>query len=399
MRHINWKKWTFAFINILNFGCGKSFTEPKQDIEVSVIRKSYGEYSVHFNFKDDSSYIVRRTRGGEEKSLKELAVSKTAPSDESVVTGATYSYSIGSYVEGNFKNIITKKIRIPYEADSYKEDAVPQDFYRETKNSEGGSQLVIDSLIIRRSKPFHLNLQRGTVLIRNLISEDGQLWTSSPSHSAIYSTEKTQEGELNIEVIGGTGDVNLHLRGENGAQPPPPQALGEEGRGNQGTKGTPGKEVHEFNYQIGDKIPVCHTLIGKGGDGGKGAKGSSGFKGMDGASSPFTKIKFNNSSQIRFSVSREGGQGSAGGLGGQGGPGGFPGPPGDVEKIHITTGDPDKGVRNSHKVDLLGGCPLPPPASFGPEGDTGDQGPNGQDGGINEYCIYSNALNSWECYQ
>ena len=390
-----------AFLMILlTSGCGESFQEPKPDFEANVSRIDFGVYSVNFEFNDDSEYTVQRIRNIAEKAVTEIGVAQASFSDDGVVSGATYTYKIGKYVDGTFKELIVKTIKIPYEVDSFKSDSVPQDFYQQLKDEHGEPLLIIDALLIRRKNPFYLNLQTGTIIIKNLISEDGALETSSTEYSAPYDVNGRKKGALNIEIQNGLGTLLLNLRGVGDGQPAPPQSLGEDGRGAQGAKGTNGIEIRETKYQLGERQPVCHTLIGKGGDGAKGMKGLRGLQGMNGGNSPFTKIKYNNSPNFTFSVSREGGKGSAGGLGGQGGPGGYPGLPGDVDIHYIQTGDYKKDVRylrSSLVAHQLGPCALTPPAEFGPAGDTGDPGESGISGAVEDYCVFNSSQKNWEC--
>lgn len=395
-------------------GCGKSFNDqPSQDVttkylenvKISVLEgQEVGEYSVQFIPKDTSKYSIIKHDflNGE---ISEIAVGVSGEyTDLEVISGYIYKYEIGEFIEDkSFQKLFEKEVRIPVDIKLKETESRSLETQNSAISTEGHSVLTINRLslakgskLITEGKKIHLKVNR-------LLSHKGSILTFNRDAKAEKGVMGRSGGELIIDAQYANGDLHIELIGESGGDGIRPKALGEDGRGKTGVKGSEGFATIDLYYgpMGGDLEPAderCITVPGKGGNGGKGKTGLPGNPGLSGGDSGIALIYIEESDN--FNVTYEfapgdGGIGSKGGLGGPGGQGGEPGKE-KVEEQEYVDGMPSAPLRVFY-YDIPKICS----ARWGDEGflgETGSIGIGGSGGKVQKICIKKNKNNRTECF-
>lgn len=187
--------------------------------------------------------------------------------------------------------------------------------------------IYFENLNLGLQKRIYLENFSGKIQIQSLVSQSGFIQAYPANARAVNDVDGKDGGILRIEILNGTGDVTLFMKGENGGNgssaKPPDAKL----KGAPGGRGTPA----QFNYMgsaNGQIIYKCSIEPGTGVDGFKGHQGNPGFPGKSGGHSGRVLVT-NQSTELEVMIEAQPGVFGIGSSGGTGGEGGDPGPGAD----------------------------------------------------------------------
>ena len=408
------KYFTFLLASLLIAGCGKSFSDPPaeeitpkslESVEISVLEgQEVGEYSVQFKPIDDKKYSIIKHDflSGE---IQEIAVGISGEyTDPEVVSGYVYKYEIGEFVEDkSFQKIFEKEIKIPVDIKLEETEIKELETQNAAISTEGHSVLTINRLSLAKSSKLITQGQKIHLKVNRLLSHKGSILTFSKGAKAKEGVIGRDGGELIVDAQYANGDLHIELIGESGGDGIRPKALGEEGRGKTGHRGSEGFATIDLFYgPMGGELEPpderCVTASGKGGTGGKGKTGLVGNPGLSGGASGIALIYIDESDNFNVTyefVPGSGGAGSEGGLGGPGGHGGKPGKEKVEEQAH-EDGHP-LGPPRTYYNDIPEVCSAKW-GDEGPRGDTGLIGDGGPGGNVQKICIKKNKNDETTCF-
>jgi len=332
------------------------------------------KYEVHLSWEDlgevSPAWILSKTSEKETRQLGTLRGEKREYTDEFVVAGKTYRYSVGIVDFENYK--ILEEIEV----------AVPKDFVI-SKTIKATSLKGFNRLFLRPSARLTTDGEDFTVDVNEIISEGAVIETFSEYQKASYEKGGRSGGKITIKANTATGELRIVARGEHGGDGIAGKQ-GEPGK-KQGAKGKNGQCGHVDGDNYCQQMDVqswarlkqiiksssltgfskfynrfyCKVQTEDGKPGEAGNPGRPGTNGGDGGDSARVLVEIKNATEIKVqieSIAGHGGKGGRGGYGGQGGPGGIPGVP-----------------------DHLALCRFAMP---GPQGPLGPRGPLGASGAL-----------------
>ncbi len=240
--------------------------------------------------------------------------------------------------------------------------------------------IYFENLNIGLQKHLYLENFSGKIQIKNLISKSGFIQSFPISARAENDVDGKDGGVIELEILNGSGDVTVFMKGENGgngslAKPPDDFIKGE--------AGGPGASAKFKPVYIPDSIfpyYACVAAPGNGTNGSKGLNGYNGNSGKSGGHSGRASVFVSSNNLEVFLTSQEGvfGNGSPGGIGGEGGDPGL-GSDGENDFKIQTKGNP--------MIQLIKKCEPSMNGEKGPTGDPGLPGGSGVNGSKQRSCL------------
>jgi len=338
---------------------------------------------------------------------QQLLVEKTILGDQK--SGSAFLINLD--VNGKWNDVIVSSNKVNYKF--YKKDQDGQKLLNEVEvlpvlnlnlnqDLNLSSQYQINSktkLIyfksLEVSSEAHLFIQdfSGKIVIENLVSTNGTLQTFPTGQRADFGQNGRSVGDFEVNVINGSGRLNIIAIAESGGDGLPGQDPDESLRGRPGHIGEPAHFLSSGTSNcngvsglcIRSDLYECRQPGAAGTMGGSGLRGYPGHDAGDGGSVKPVKVT-SYTAQVDFSFLGRygqkglGGQGGAGGFGGNGGPGGDGGV---RDFIRERGGDPDNQkdkVKYLFGVGLSKVCEPSSPGAVGPRGEVGANGHDGRDG-------------------
>ncbi|MFZ3231294.1 MAG: hypothetical protein WA160_13885 [Pseudobdellovibrio sp.] len=238
----------------------------------------------------------------------------------------------------------------------------------------------------------------GKIVIQKLDSNSGYLQTFPHNGRASDGKNGRSGGHLEIQVISGSGTLNVFMIGESGGNGSPAKIPDTSLKG---VTVAPGRRADFIMKPVGDLGVVftyeCITPPGIVIDGKNGLKGFPGNSGMMGGNSGSAFVE-NNSNKLQVILTSAGGKKGYKSEGGEGGEGGEPGIPGDGGagdlEIYLQENGAIKYPGFSTYLEVMHGiltkkCDAAKAGNSGAQGNQGDPGNDGSDGSAQKSCVTS----------
>lgn len=329
-----------------------------------------------------ANVVLKKTQADKDLELN-IEFNENAEWQDALVSESKVSYQFYSLINSELKLLGQAEVIPPLDM------AIDEDFNLSQHFSlnEKTQLIYFKNLRIGLKKHLYLENYSGKIFIKNLTSEAGFIQSFPASARAENDVDGKDGGNINFEIINGSGNVTFFMKGENGGHGSLAKSADDFIKGRPGSRGASAKfqAIQSPNPGPYDIITYfnCITPAEPSTNGTKGLTGYNGYSGKSGGNSGMATIKNTSSTLEIFLLSQAGsfGVGSPGGLGGEGGD---PGASINSEE------DFKIFSKESMTFKLLKNCEPSVAGKKGPPGDPGLPGGNGVSGAQQQSCLFFN---------